>query len=37
MYPGTQVQAFIKIGSRTIADYFLEPIFDNLRMAMSEK
>lgn len=37
MYPGTQVQAFIKIGSRTIADYFLEPIFDNLRLAMSEK
>lgn len=37
MYPGTQVQASIKTGTRTIANYLLEPIFANLRMALSER
>ena len=30
MYPGTQVMAMIEIGSRTIADYILEPITETL-------
>ena len=37
MYPGTQVMAMIEIGSRTIADYILEPITGNFSRAMSEK
>ena len=37
MYPGTQVLAMIEIGSRTIANYILEPIFINFNSALSEK
>ena len=37
MYPGTQVFAMIEIGSRTIANYILEPIFINFNSALSEK
>ncbi len=37
MYPGTQVAALIRIGSRTIAAYLLEPIFSKLHVALSEK
>ena len=37
MYPGTQVLAMIEIGSRTIADYILEPLFANFNRALSEK
>ena len=37
MYPGTQVITLIRIGSRTIAAYLLEPIFSKLSIALSEK
>ena len=37
MYPGTQVIALIRIGSRTIANYLLEPIFSRMFTALSEK
>ena len=37
MYPGTQVIALIRIGSRTIANYLLEPIFSKIIVALSEK
>ena len=37
MYPGTQVIALIRIGSRTIANYLLEPIFSRMIIALSEK
>ena len=37
MYPGTQVLAMIEIGSRTIANYILEPLFANFSSALSEK
>ena len=37
MYPGTQVIALIRIGSRTIANYLLEPIFSKMIVALSEK
>ena len=37
MYPGTQVIALIRIGSRTIANYLLEPIFSKMILALSEK
>ena len=37
MYPGTQVITLIRIGSRTIATYLLEPIFSKLSIALSEK
>ena len=37
MYPGAQVIALIRIGSRTIANYLLEPIFSKIIVALSEK
>jgi len=37
MYPGTQVFAMIEIGSRTIADYILDPVRGNFDRALSEK
>ncbi len=37
MFPGTQVMAGIKIGTRTIADYIIEPMFGKISNAMSEK
>lgn len=37
MYPGTQVVALIRIGTRTIASYLLEPIFSKMSIALTEK
>jgi membrane fusion protein, protease secretion system len=35
--PGMPVDLFIKTGERTMMNYLLKPVFDHLKMSMTEE